>query len=269
VTGNGTKDANAAADSTDANALPKPFPEFSAPHIVLASAAGIATTATQSTHEHSAMHHAITAAKHISLSVGNSLLASVDGAIRFLAYHAGLRIMSVTGKMEVAALDKTIRISSALKIKQVGDTVHIEADEGVEINGGGSYSHFRDGVVEEGTAGEYVVHSNGVVKDGAQSLAVTPQVFPTPTGQGPYSGQLQLFKPDNRPYEGYRYRTFLNGVEVAQGSTDRQGKIAILHSETPQKIDVWKALWPESERITEDWQSKLDALAQSAARKGA
>jgi type VI secretion system secreted protein VgrG len=124
------------------------------------------------------MHHAITAAKHISLSVGQSLLASVDGAIRFLAYHAGLRIMSVSGKMEVAALDKTIRISSALKIKQVGDTVHIEADEGVEINGGGSYSHFRDGVIEEGTAGEYVVHSNGVVKEGAQSLAVTPQVFP-------------------------------------------------------------------------------------------
>jgi type VI secretion system secreted protein VgrG len=121
------------------------------------------------------MHHAITAAKHISLSVGQSLLASVDGAIRFLAYHAGLRIMSVTGKMEVAALDKTIRISSALKIKQVGDTVHIEADEGVEINGGGSYSHFKDGVVEEGTAGEYVVHSNGTGTDGAQSLEVTPQ----------------------------------------------------------------------------------------------
>jgi type VI secretion system secreted protein VgrG len=181
VTGNGTKDANAAADSAntaDSNALPKPFPEFSAPHIVLASAAGIATTATQSTHEHSAMHHAITAAKHISLSVGQSLLASVDGAIRFLAYHAGLRIMSVTGKMEVAALDKTIRVTSALKIKQVGDTVHIEADEGVEINGGGSYSHFRDGVIEEGTAGEYVVHSNGTGTDGAQSLAVTPQVFP-------------------------------------------------------------------------------------------
>jgi type VI secretion system secreted protein VgrG len=119
------------------------------------------------------MHHAITAAKHISLSVGQSLLASVDGAIRFLAYHAGLRLMSVSGKMEVAALDKTIRISSALKIKQVGDTVHIEADEGVEINGGGSYSHFRDGVVEEGTAGEYVVHSNGTGTDGAQSLEVT------------------------------------------------------------------------------------------------
>jgi hypothetical protein len=69
-------------------------------------------------------------------------------------------------------------VTSALKIKQVGDTVHIEADEGVEINGGGSYSHFRDGVVEEGTAGEYVVHSNGTGTDGAQSLAVTPQVFP-------------------------------------------------------------------------------------------
>jgi type VI secretion system secreted protein VgrG len=53
------------------------FPELSAPHLVLASAAGLATSTTQSTHLSSDEQIALTAKRDVSIAAGDSLFASV------------------------------------------------------------------------------------------------------------------------------------------------------------------------------------------------
>jgi uncharacterized protein (DUF2345 family) len=138
--------------------------------------------------------------------------------------------------MEVAALDKTIRVTSALKIKQVGDTVHIEADEGVEINGGGSYSHFRDGVIEEGTAGEYVVHSNGVVKEGAQSLAVTPMAHYTAE---PHYLQYVVRDFQGQPLANKPYVLMMADGTFQEGITNAQGQTQQVTTHGPETVNLY------------------------------
>jgi type VI secretion system secreted protein VgrG len=68
-----------------ANSAAGQFPELAEPHIVFASAAGIASTTPGSTHQHSGQHHAITSDGHASISSAKSLLASVREAVRLFA----------------------------------------------------------------------------------------------------------------------------------------------------------------------------------------
>lgn len=135
------------------------FPELSAPHLVMASPAGIASTTAGSTHLASDGHTVISTGKTISLASGEGFFASVRKTLRLLVHQAGMKLVAAAGDIDVQALNDSIRLLAKLKISQTANEITITAQERIVINGGGSYANFSAGGIELGTNGGFVVHA--------------------------------------------------------------------------------------------------------------
>lgn len=80
-----------------------------------------------------------------------------------------------------------------------------------------------------------------------------------------YIGEFNLYKTDNRPFDGYYYeiRT-LGGKLLGKGLTDTMGYTQIVETDMSQRVRASQSLMRENERITENWQGKLDAAIAKA-----
>jgi hypothetical protein len=77
-----------------------------------------------------------------------------------------------------------------------------------------------------------------------------------------YVGKYQLFKTDNRPFEGYHYLVKDAGGETLKDNlTDEKGLAELVHTEQAEEIQAFKFVTRESERVTENWAANLDAAA--------
>jgi uncharacterized protein (DUF2345 family) len=100
-------------------------------------------------------------------------------------------------------------------------------------------------VIEEGTAGEYVVHSNGTGTDGAQSLAVTPQVFPQYT---PKACGLQFHAHDavtGKTLAEHNYQIETESLQITKGTTDAEGLTPQVDTPHSQLARIWVAEFPK------------------------
>lgn len=116
------------------------FPELAAPHMVLASAAGIGATAAGTLQLAAGQHIATTSAGHTSFSSAKSLLGSAMDAIRLFARNLGIRIVAAKGPVQVQAQDDNIELVAR---KEVGvtsttDWIRLKADKGFSVDVGGT-----------------------------------------------------------------------------------------------------------------------------------
>jgi type VI secretion system secreted protein VgrG len=135
------------------------FPELTAPHLVLASPVGIATTSGGNTHVISESHTAITSGEDVSIVAGNSLFASIRQTFRLFVHQAGLKMIAASGDIDIRALSNGIKLLAKLEISQHANRITVSAKEEVVINGGGSYVKFGAGKIEFGTAGSFTAHA--------------------------------------------------------------------------------------------------------------
>ena len=135
------------------------FPELTAPHLVVASPAGIATTSGLDTHIASDRHMAITSGRDTSVVAGTSLFASIRQTFRLFVQKAGMKLIAASGDIDIQALSNSIKLLAKLDISQEANRITISAGEEVLINGGGSYAKFRAGAIEFGTSGSFTAHA--------------------------------------------------------------------------------------------------------------
>ncbi|MFB9127039.1 type VI secretion system Vgr family protein [Paraburkholderia dipogonis] len=132
-----------------------PSPEMTRPDVVLASAAGIATTTADSVHMASVNDHAITAGRDVSVSSGRSLFASVRGAISLFAYQLGLKLIAAKGKVDIQAQSDQMALASLkdLTITSTDGKIIISASKEIWIGAGGSYIHIKGTGIINGSPG--------------------------------------------------------------------------------------------------------------------
>jgi type VI secretion system secreted protein VgrG len=135
------------------------FPELAAPHLVLASPSGIATTTAGDTHIASDGHTAMTTGKNLSLAAGTSLFAAIRQTFRLFVQKAGMKMVAAAGDIDIQALSDNINLLAKLSITQTGNRIAISAKEDVVINGGGSYVKFNAQGIELGTNGPFIAHA--------------------------------------------------------------------------------------------------------------
>ncbi|MGF6273983.1 type VI secretion system secreted protein VgrG [Massilia sp. UYP11] len=148
------------------------FPELTAPHLVVASPAGIATTSGLDTHIASERHTAITSGKDVSVVAGTSLFASIRQTFRLFVQKAGMKLIAASGDIDIQALSHSIKVLAKLEISQQANRITISAKEEVVINGGGSYARFAGGSIEIGTSGSFVAHASTHSLPGGKSMNV-------------------------------------------------------------------------------------------------
>ncbi|MDP9990617.1 type VI secretion system secreted protein VgrG [Variovorax boronicumulans] len=168
------------------------FPELAEPHLVLASPAGIHSTAGTTTHMASIEHTALSSGGHTSISAGKSLLASVKDAVRLFAYKA-IRLTAATAGIDIVALQDSIKLMAKLDIKLEANRISITAKEEIVINGGSSYTRWDASGIVHGTQGVWLEHAATHSFAGPDSLPVpitsfdSPQVLPKKHGKFPFS----------------------------------------------------------------------------------
>jgi type VI secretion system secreted protein VgrG len=132
-----------------------PSPEMTRPDVVVASAAGIATTAADSTHMASANDHAITAGRDVSVSSGRSLFASVRGAFRVFAYQLGMKLIAAKGRVDIQAQSDQMALAALkdLTISSTDGRIVLTAAKEIWLGAGGSYIQINGGGIINGSPG--------------------------------------------------------------------------------------------------------------------
>ncbi|WP_434112965.1 type VI secretion system Vgr family protein [Paraburkholderia caffeinilytica] len=173
-----------------------PSPEMTRPDVVLASAAGIATTATNSTHMASVDDHAITAGRDYSVSAGRSCHVSVRGAISLFAYRQGMTFMAAKGRVDIQAQSDQMALAALkdLTISSTDGRVVITAAREVWIGAGGSYIQINGSGIVNGSPGPILEKTPSWDVPAASSQRVPLPVMPvTPLAQNPEELYAQTF----------------------------------------------------------------------------
>lgn len=209
------------------------FPEFQAPHLTLASPAGIETTTQGSTHLASAEHNALTSGGHTSISAGKSLLASVKEAIRLFAYKAGMKLIAAGGNIDIQALQNSVNVLAKLDITHTANKITITAKEEVAINGGGSFSKWSASGIEHGTSGKWLQQASSHSASGpanAPAPSITaPEVAlkETPPENHIAFAMLPVPGGGNALLANQPYTLLKNGAEVKKGVFDEHGRLTV------------------------------------------
>ncbi len=174
--------------SGPANKSTNEFPEFTEPHLVLASPAGIALTTPRSSHIATGEHLALSSTGHTSLSVGKRLLASASQGMRLFVQSLGWRLVAASGDIDVRALKDSINLLAKLNITANAERITLTAKTELVIQGGGSATTYNAAGITHVTAGPYTAHAANFAYTSAKNLA---GVFPEPPKPG--KGDLELF----------------------------------------------------------------------------
>lgn len=206
------------------------FPELAAPHLVLASPAGIEATTAGSTHVASENHTALTTGQDLAFAAGGGLFASVRQAIRMFVHKAGIRMIAAAGDIDVKALSDSINLLAKLNITHTAQTITINAKEEIVINGGGSYAKFSAGGIEQGTTGNFVVHAAKHRLIEPKNMAMNEATFPTGTLQGKGAFHLGSHPAaGGRPNAGMPYKLYKDGTVVEEGKFGDDGNMLFKH----------------------------------------
>jgi type VI secretion system secreted protein VgrG len=258
--------------SGPANLTANEFPEFTEPHLVLASPAGIALTTPRSSHIATGEHLALSSTGHTSLSIGKRLLASASRGMRLFVQSMGWRLVAASGDIDVRALKDSINLLAKLNITANADRITITAKTELVIQGGGSATTYNAGGITHATSGPYTAHAANFAYTGAKSLA---GVFPEPPKPG--KGNLELFNQyagrqgiKEGDYEvidalGKSIKGKLDGKGFASVAGAAPGPAQVLFGKDP--ADTWsdgsyigKPEWPLNPPGAEDVPSQVQAM---------
>ena len=196
------------------------FPELSEPHLILASAAGIATTTAQSTHISSEVDTAITTGKSVAIAAGDGFFASVVTTLRLFVQRAGMKLVAVAGDIDVQTLSDSINLLAKLNITQTGNRIVINAKEDIVINGGGSYVKFSKAGIEHGTTGTFVAHAASHSFIDPKSLALASNEM-----ERGHFDQTPILRDLDGPLANRKFELTREDGTIIRGVTDAEGRM--------------------------------------------
>jgi type VI secretion system secreted protein VgrG len=206
----------------DGSAAKRSFPELAEPHLILASAAGIATTTAQSTHIASEGDTAITAGKSVAIAAGDGFFASVVTTLRLFVQRAGMKLIAVAGDIDVQTLSDSINLFAKLNITQTGNRIVINAKEDIVINGGGSYVKFSKAGIEHGTTGTFVAHAASHSLTDPKSLALASNEM-----EKGHFDQTPILRDLDGPLANRKFELMREDGTIIRGVTDAEGRMPI------------------------------------------
>jgi type VI secretion system secreted protein VgrG len=216
------KAQNDAVGGHGASSTKRSFPELSEPHLILSSAAGIATTTAQSTHIASEGDTAITTGKSIAIAAGNGFFLSVVTTLRLFVQRAGMKLIAAAGDIDVQTLSDSINFLAKLNITQTGNRIVINAKEDIVINGGGSYVKFSKAGIEHGTTGIFVAHAASHSLIGPKSLALASNEM-----EKGHFDQTPILRDLDGPLANRKFELTREDGTIIKGSTDAEGRMPV------------------------------------------
>jgi type VI secretion system secreted protein VgrG len=160
------------------------------------------------------------------------------------AYKSGIKLVSAIADVDVQALENSVHILSKISITETAENITLTAKGQLTINGGGSFSVFKDGNITHGTAGVWDV--NAATKDmtGPQSLPVQAtqlkQAFP-------FDEQFRAMRSNGAAVPFMPYAVYdADGKVVAGGVTDAGGYTDRIYSKGAKTLSIHWGVAPSA-----------------------
>ena len=252
-----------------------PGPAFARPLMVLDAnmSLNMATPASATVFAGEAIHWTaqeqahMAAGKTVSFAAGKSVgLYSHEGGIQVIAQEGPVSVQAHTDELEWLAKEGFTVTSS-------NDEIHVLAKQKITLKGGQTSIELDGANITLKMPG--LLDVKGASKSFVGPKGSPAQLPALPVGnaeltesrldQGPYKADYQLFKTDNRPFELYAYEIHDRNHELLKsGDTSKAGQTSMVDSEVSIGLKGYKSIMRESERVTENWASVLDAKAREA-----
>ncbi|PRX22422.1 type VI secretion system secreted protein VgrG [Paraburkholderia sp. BL18I3N2] len=215
-----------------------PSPEMTRPDVVMASAAGIATTAADSTHMASVGDHAITAGRDVSVSSGRSLFASVRGAFRVFAYQLGMKLIAAKGRVDIQAQSDQMALAALkdLTISSTDGRIVLTAAKEIWLGAGGSYIQINGGGIINGSPGAILERGAAWDVPGPDTQRVRVPDLP---GDKIHSAQFVVRDRSGNPLPNYPYQIKTENGPAWFGRTDEHGHTERVWTASPQDVAVY------------------------------
>ncbi|HEY1042283.1 MAG TPA: type VI secretion system Vgr family protein [Telluria sp.] len=218
--------------------------ELGAPHLILASPAGIHSSTAGTTHLASLQHTALTSGKNLSIATGEGFFASVRNAFRVFVHKAGMKLIAAEANIDLQALSDSISLLAKLNITQTANRITITAKEEVVISGGGSYVRYNAGGIEHGTTGKHLYHGASHEFLGPKNVEMAIKM---PSVVDVAKKGMAVFHLGSHPAAlgkagaGLPFKLSRNGAVVQEGHVDEQGNISVEHeldSESEYELEL-------------------------------
>jgi len=225
------KSIKAANDEIRGSGKAKPntndFPEFAAPHLTLASPAGIQTTTAGSTHVASDQDFAVTSGRYVSFAAARSLFASVLETFAVFAQKAGIRLTAAAGKIRIEAQSDSAHLIAKqdVELVSIDGWINLTATKGVRINGGGTVVEISPRGLVGLTNGRFLVHAASHATEAPQDKPVKMPL--TEIAEAKVAERFMLV--DNRSgllIPNQPYRITLADGHFIRGVTDHAGEMS-------------------------------------------
>lgn len=251
------------------NAKAKTFKEAI---MLLASPNSIALSSNEDIHLSADGQLNQTAGDSINLSTQKNLIAHAQNKISLFAAQEGARLYAGKGKVEIQAQGDGADLIArkAVQIISAEDKIEATAAKEIVLTAGGSQVKITGTGIFLTTGGKFEVKAGQHLFMGGGSVnANVPALPKLEFAESPYSAQYQLFKADGRNFQGYKYSIYDSKDNlIKQGITDNQGLTEQVVTESKERIIGYKSVMRESERITENWEAKLEQVANKMSSVG-
>ena len=211
------------------------FPEFTEPHLTLASPAGIQSTTEGSTHIASGQHLALTTGGHVGIAAGQGVFASVARGARFFARKLGISAIAASGKVRIEAKQDgiDIRAREVIEFMSTTDWINLTAKKGIRLNGGGAELEISAKGITGYTDGAFQIHASDHQTQGRKAKPVKLPL--SDISQAKMAEHFVLMeRGSGLRLPGQRYRIALADGQLIEGTTNELGETALVLSESMQ-----------------------------------
>ncbi|EPG7852122.1 type VI secretion system tip protein VgrG [Acinetobacter baumannii] len=180
----------------------------------------------------------VTTPKNLQFFTGKSWIAKALDKISIFAKHAGIKIKSGEGDVEVAAQKGKMTLSSKqqMHVYSLNDFVRIESGKGILITAGGGYIKIQDGNIEIACPGLMELKAGQIQTKGGASLSSQLPAMPELKSQ--YDEHFILHYPDGEPAKNLKYRITAEDGQVFEGVSGEDGKTTVFTKDAMTALNI-------------------------------
>jgi len=176
--------------------------------------------------------------KNLQFFTGKSWIAKALDKISIFAKHAGIKIKSGEGDVEVAAQKGKMTLSSKqqMHVYSLNDFVRIESGKGILITAGGGYIKIQDGNIEIACPGLIELKAGQIQTKSGASLSSQLPAMPELKSQ--YDEHFILHYPDGEPAKNLKYRITAEDGQVFEGVSGEDGKTNVFTKDAMTALNI-------------------------------
>jgi uncharacterized protein (DUF2345 family) len=206
--------------------------------VALHSESGMILDSKESIHIESKDNIDVSTSKNLQFFTGKSWIAKALNKISIFAKHAGIKIKSGEGNIDVTAQKGKMTLSSKeqMHVYSLNEFVRVESGKGILITSGGGYIKIEGGNIEIACPGLIELKAGQVKVQSGTSLS--SQLPKMPELKSQYDEHFILHYPDGEPAKNLKYKITAEDGQIFEGISDENGKTSVYSKDAMSALNI-------------------------------